>query len=206
MKRIMTLLLVFVMVVSLGACGVQSKTEPSPNPSTTANTEAAADGSESESESAIVETSSDAEAVDTQEQQGGEVDIEVSPPAGWEPIAGSVIPVQQMKNTASFMVKPENYSGETLDDVADEALEIFKGTFDNVSVIGDVETLTVDGKDARTFTFTCTVSKLDMKFQYVFIFVADKTYVITFGDMADTFDSLSADYEEILNNIKFTVS
>ena len=42
-----------------------------------------------------------------------------------------------------------------------------------------------------------------MKYLYVFLFAADKTYVITFGDQESTFDTLAADYETILSNIKF---
>ena len=44
-----------------------------------------------------------------------------------------------------------------------------------------------------------------MKFLYVYLFAADKTYVITFGDMESTFDVLSSDYEAILSSIRFVV-
>lgn len=37
--------------------------------------------------------------------QTAETKILITPPSGWEKVTGSVLPVQYMKNTASFMVK-----------------------------------------------------------------------------------------------------
>lgn len=129
--------------------------------------------------------------------------IDVTPPDGWAPVEGSSVPVQYMKGTASFMVKAENFDSTTLDGVAHEALDIYQKSFDNFKIQDDAEPLTVDEKDARKLSFTCTVSKIDMKYLYVYLFAADKTYVITFGDQEGTFDTLSTDYETILNTIKF---
>jgi hypothetical protein len=120
-------------------------------------------------------------------------------------VTGSVLAVQYMKNTASFMVKEENFSGSTPDAVVDEALEIYKKSFMNLTVQGSDESVTIDGKEGKKLTFTCEVSKIKMKFLYVYVPVEGKTQVITFGDQADSFDSLSADYETILKNIKFKV-
>jgi hypothetical protein len=90
-----------------------------------------------------------------------------------------------------------------LDDVVNEAIGIYQKSFENFKADGEAEPLTIDEKDARKLTFTCTISKINMKFLYVYLFAADKTYVITFGDQESTFDALSADYETILSNIKF---
>ncbi|MEA5051483.1 MAG: hypothetical protein VB021_08475 [Oscillospiraceae bacterium] len=138
-----------------------------------------------------------------QEKQAGEVVIEVTPPEGWVKNEASVLPVQYQKGTATFMVKEEAFSGETLDDVMSEALSMFEDTFQNFAVEAEPEALTIDGKDARGVTFTCTVSGLEMKYRYVYLFAADRTYLIAFGDFAGTFDELAGDYEAILGNIRF---
>lgn len=133
-----------------------------------------------------------------------EVSIKITPPEGWTPVEGSVLQVQYMKNTASFMVKAEPlFAGKTLDDVSAEAISIFKTTFDDFTLEGEPKSISVDGKEAVKVTFTCTVSKLNMKYQYVYLFVNNTVYSITFGDLADSFDSYSADYETILSQIKF---
>lgn len=196
MKKFLTLILTFMIAASLCACG-QKGLGPSPEASgqstSAPNTETGGSGSET------------GEGAASQQKQAGTVTIEITPPEGWTKNEGSVLPVHYMKGTASFMVKAEPFAGTTLDDVVNEALAIYQKSFDNLNVQGEVETLTVDEKDARGLTFTCTVSNMNMKYLYVYLFAADKTYVITFGDFADSFDSLSADYTAILSNIKFKV-
>lgn len=173
MKRYLTLLLVLIMTVLLCNCG---QNEP---------------GASSDAGTASVD------------KQEGIVEIEITPPDGWIPVEGSVLPVQYMKGTSSFMVKEEPFSGANLDDVVGEALEIYQDSFDNIEVQGEAEPFTVDGKDARKLTFSCTISDMNMKFIYVYLFAADKTFVITFGDQESTFDTLAADYETILGSIRF---
>jgi predicted small lipoprotein YifL len=180
------------MTVSLGACG-QKGSGSSPDASGTS-------ASKTETEVSSDKTGADTTSQDNQE---GAVTIEITPPDGWTKNEGSVLPVHYMKDTASFMVKEEPFDSATLDDVVDEALGIYQKSFDNLKVQGEIEPLTVDEKDARKLAFTCTVSKMSMKYLYVYLFAADKTYVITFGDQESTFDTLAADYETILSNIKF---
>lgn len=136
-------------------------------------------------------------------EQQEEVVISVHMPDGWDPVKGSVLPVQYMKNTASFMVKEEHFTSDTLNEVVNEALKIYEKSFDNLAVQGDVESVTIDDEEAKKLTFTCTVSDMSMKYLYVYLFAEGKTYVITFGDLADCFDALSEDYETILSEIKF---
>ena len=195
MKKYLTLFFILLMVVSLCACG-QKGSDPLLETSGTPG----ASARETETEALSGESGADTASQDKQE---GIVTIEITPPDGWTRVEGSVLPVQYMKGTASFMVKAEPFSSATLDDVVNEALGIYQKSFDNLKVQGEAEPLTVDEKDARKLTFTCTVSTLDMKYLYVFLFAADKTYVITFGDQESTFDTLAADYETILSNIKF---
>lgn len=140
------------------------------------------------------------------EKQAGAVTVEIAPPEGWTPVEGSVLDVQYLKGTASFMVKPEPFAGATLDEVVKEAAAIYQKSFGSYAAEGEAEPLTVDGKDARKLMFTCTVSNIQMKFTYVYLFVGDQTYVITFGDRESTFDALSTDIKTILNDIRFVVS
>lgn len=147
-------------------------------------------------------------AVDTApvEKQSGAVTVEIAPPEGWMPVEGSVLDVQYLKGTASFMVKPEPFAGVTLDEVVKEATAIYQKSLGSYAAEGEAKPLTVDGKDARKLTFTCTVSNIQMKFTYVYLFAGDQTYVITFGNQESTFDTLSTDIETILNDIRFSVS
>lgn len=139
------------------------------------------------------------------EKQAETVTVEIVPPEGWTPVEGSVLDVQYLKGTASFMVKPEPFAGATLDEVVKEAAAIYQKSFGSYAAEGEAKPLTVDGKDARKLTFTCTVSNIQMKFTYVYLFAGDQTYVITFGDQEGAFDALSADIGTILNDIRFTV-
>lgn len=192
MKRYITLCFILIMVISLCACG-QKKSEAfteTPGASTSKN----------ETEASNSQPGAD---TTSQNKQEGTVAIEITPPDGWTKVEGSVLPVQYMKGTASFMVKAEPFSSTNLDDVVKEAIGIYQNSFDNLKVQGEIEPFTVDEKDARKLTFTCPISKLNMKYLFVYLFAADKTYVITFGDQESTFDTLAADYETILNNIRF---
>jgi len=135
-------------------------------------------------------------------EENNAINIVISPPEGWEAVEGSVLPVHYSKNTASFMVKQEGFRGATIDEVVQEAKSAFDSAFDNVTYINE-ENIKVDGKEAKKIVFTCEVSKMQMKFEFVYLFVGSNVYAITFGDLADTFDSLTSDYEKILEAISF---
>lgn len=184
MKKIMMITLCLLLMISLSACSSQK---------TTKNQPASGEGKAS----STVPTESTAAA------NKAEAKINIVPPSGWKAVEGSVLPVQYMKNTASFMVKHENFSQKTINEVVMEAKRIFSDTFDKVKFEGEPETITVDGKDARKIIFSCEVSGMQMKYEYVYLFVGEKVYAITFGDLAASFDSLSADYEQILKDISF---
>lgn len=203
MKRSLALLLVLMMAASLCAC--DQKDTKSSHPGTSAAPGASASQpAPGVSQPAPAVSSGKADAgTASLEKQAGDVVVEIAPPDGWARMEGSVLPVHYMKGTASFMVKAEPFTGETLDDVVDEALAIYQKSFGNIQVQGEAEPFTVDEKDARRLTFTCTLSNINMKFLYAYLFAADKTYVITFGDQESTFDALSADYETILSDIRF---
>lgn len=199
-KKITVILLILAIAFSLCACGQNAQSAPkvTENSNVSGSEEispATAGPADSEEPSAAPDESA----------KESEVSIEITPPEGWSSVEGSVLSVQYMKNTASFMVKEEYYTGSTLDEVVSEALTMFEGAFSNIAVVGDAEDAVVDGKEAKKLTFTCTVSGLSMKYLYVFLFAGGRTYAITFGDLADTFDTLSTDYETILNDIRFVV-
>ncbi|MFA6447100.1 MAG: hypothetical protein WCW31_02470 [Patescibacteria group bacterium] len=124
-------------------------------------------------------------------------------PEGWLPVEGSVLPVQYMKGSASFMAKTESFGTTDLDQVTEKALAIFKSAFSNVSVQGETTRITVDGHDARKLVFTSEISGIKMKYMYVYTVVGNDVYAITFGDQAESYDSYISDYEKILNQIKF---
>lgn len=129
--------------------------------------------------------------------------IVVDPPSGWKAVEGSVLPAQYRKNTASFMAKEENFRGTTLDEVLDEAKQKFTSSFDEVVFQSDSEKIIVDGKEAAKLVFTCKVSGMQMKYEYVYLFVGSSVWAITFGDLAEPFDTLAADYEQFLQNSHF---
>lgn len=185
MRKMAVIALSLSLMLTLFGCGTQKTPLENPKPSDE------------------VQTSADAQSPAVSATKNGETKISIAPPAGWEPVVGSVLPVQYMKNTASFMVKQENFSGKTVDDVVMGAKKIFERSFKEVVYADEAEAITVDGFDARKLVFTCTVSKLQMKYEYIYLFVGENVYAITFGDLANTFDSLAADYEQILKDLRF---
>lgn len=187
MKRIILIALGLLMILALCACNAAS---PAPSARPGAGGEAAA-------------PEASAESPDESEAPQAKAGITVQPPSGWAPVAGTVLPAQYMKNTASFMAKEESFGGKTLDAVVGEAREAFGGAFDGIQYEGEPQTVTVDGKDAAKLVFTCSVSGIKMKYEYVYLFAGGSVWALTFGDMAETFDSLQGDYDKILESIRF---
>lgn len=176
---------------SLASCG--TSTLPTASNSEKSVVLSSAAGSEAPASSKPAESSP---ASSEQEKK-----LRASVPEGWNAITGSVLEYQFMKNTASFMLKTENFSGSTLDEVVAEAEEIFKNSFGDFQEEGNPEAIKVAGTDARKIVFTCQVGKLSMKYMYVYLFVGNKLYAVTFGDMQTTFDSLAGDYQAILDSM-----
>ena len=187
MKKFFIVIFYIIIIFALCSCGKKTPVETS---------------TASNDTSAKVEQASTTKETTNTEVKAKDATIEIVPPDGWTPVKGSVIPVQYMKQTASFMVKPEPYQSKDLDGVISEVKTIFEKSFDGVKFESE-EKIEVDGKEARKMIFTCEISSMKMKFQYVFLFANEKVYVITFGDLTDTFDSLSSDYEQILKDIRF---
>jgi len=177
MKKIISIISLILTIILMASCGDSNISDPSKNKSETAVA--------SHSESETTSTASSEK-------------LNVIVPDGWNKVEGSVLEHHYMKNTASFMVKKENFYKDNLDDVITEAKSIFQKTFDDYKDVG-TENIKVAGKNAKKLIFTCNVSSISMKYMYVYLFIGGDTYAITFGDRQSTFDSLSSDYHTILN-------
>jgi|GEM_PF-707825 len=207
-KKLLILFLSLVLAVSTSACA--KNTTPSVTAEDTDNTTAAVvtEKTEKTEESVITTTADESAAAATTTAAAtvpAEVVVSITPPDGWAPVEGSVLPVQYMKGTASFMVVHELYFSSTnLDTVVEEAKGMFSGQFDNVEYIGDPTTITVDGFEARNFIWTCDMSSIAFKYNYTYVKVGESIYSIVLADFEETYDSLSADFDQILTDIKFS--
>ena len=197
MKKQILSILILLLTVSLCACGPKNAAA-SPEPSDTSSQANGTSAPAAQSDTAAAPADTSAVKPD-----GGSMTIEITPPDGWEPMTGSVLAVHYMKNTASFMAKEEPFTGTTLDEILGEAQAIYGNAFDNFTVTGGPEPATIDGREAKTLTFTCEISGMTMKYLYAYVIVDGKTFVITFGDLESSFDSLSADFDTILSEIRF---
>ncbi len=183
MKKISLLITVIMMLALFASCGTKGGTTTTGASGATGTSGAAASSNDS-----------------TTAAPAASEKLNVTVPAGWVKNEASVLEHQYAKNTASFMVKKENYTQKTLSGVVTEAEGIFKNSFDEYKAVG-TEDIKIAGRDAKKLTFTCKMSKLSMKYMYVFIFVNNEANVITFGDQTSTFDSLSSDFETILDGL-----
>jgi hypothetical protein len=129
--------------------------------------------------------------------------ISVTPPEGWEPADNSPHLAEYTKGTASFMVMKEFFDASNPDELVQQAKSAFKGTFRNIEFIGEAESITVGGKDARKLVFTCDGGNAKVKYEYVFIILGKDPYSIHFVDTNDSFDKLTGDFEQILEPISF---
>jgi hypothetical protein len=129
--------------------------------------------------------------------------VRVTVPDGWKAVEKATVPAQYLKDGVTFIAKTESYATTELDPTLNQALTAYKSAFANVAVQGQTQTLKVDGHDARKLVFTCEVASMKMKYINVFTRVGGQTWVITFGGGADSFDKLEADYQAILDKIKF---
>ncbi len=130
--------------------------------------------------------------------------LTVTVPAGWTAVADTALPAQYTKGTASFLVTYEYYLNDmTLDDTVLYVQETFTGAFTNV-VYGETSTLTISGKDARHFSFTCTVLDMSMTYDYYYVNVDGRIYSVVFGDVSDGFaTNVSPDIPAVLAGIVF---
>ena len=129
--------------------------------------------------------------------------ISVTPPDGWEPADNSPHLSEFTNGTARFTVMKEFFDASNLDELVQQAKSAFKGSFRNIEYIGEAESITVGGKDARKFVFNCEAGGMKMKYEYVFFYLGKDPYSIHFVDTSNSFDKLAADFEQILGSISF---
>jgi hypothetical protein len=145
--------------------------------------------------------------IQTSEAAARTVKITVVLPDGWEPVQGSVLEHQYMKNGASFMIKEEkDLNGESLSEAVVTGRQQIEKYFKGSKFAGN-EALKVDGHDAVSLIFSYGVnagnSVLNMKMKTVYVMVEGTCQTISFGSLEDSFDSLSADISKIIDGIKF---
>lgn len=131
------------------------------------------------------------------------MDISVTPPEGWEPADNSPHLVEYTNGTACFIVGKEFLDASNPDELAQQAKSAFKGSFRSIEYIGEAESITVGGKDARKLVFTCEGGNTKVKYEYVFFILGKDPYSIHFVDTSDRFDKLTGDFEQILESISF---
>jgi len=198
MKKLLIFCLASVIAFSVTAC--QPK-----NSNVSESTSAAAPTSETTEETTAEETtaaaSTEVTEAETTATTAAPVDVTITAevPDGWEPVEGSVAILQYLKVTSSFIVTEETYfkSGE-LDKIVIEAKDVFSKSFDNVVFEGDPETLTVAGQDARQIVFTCDISDMSFKYRILYVSAGGRIFSFLFADLAETFDSMTGDYDAIL--------
>lgn len=205
MRKIAILCLCLAAAVSIAACQPKNtKTAVSSSSSSAASSETTEETTREETTAAS--TAEETEAPTTATTAAPvEVTVTADMPDGWEPVEGSVAVLQYMKNTSSFIITKERYFKSTNpDEIAAEAMKIFSKSFDNVVYEGDIETLTVDGQDARQIVFTCDISDMPFKYRIVYVCVGGNVFSILFADLADSFDDMQSDYDAILAGIQFS--
>lgn len=190
MKRFVLISFILFSIILFAACGSQDSAVDSTPPE---------DAAGSETSENVTETKPVSSEPGTPD---GDLKVTVTAPDGWEFRETAGIPINYSKDGASFMIKEEPYSGNTLDEVVEQAKGIFEGSFDNVQYIGGVQDLTVAGMDAKKFVFTCEVFDIGMKYQNVFFFVDRDVYVITCGSTEEAYDSCAADFERLIESVR----
>ena len=209
MRKLLSLIIVLILLAGIitGCTGERSHTAA---PSGTNNqNEAEADSTRN----ALSESSADSTEAAKSGSNSGETDgtdISVNPPEGWEPVgSGRVHVVDYSNGTAHFWVEKNVIGPSNLDEMAQAAKSGYEGSyvFRNIEFIGEAESITVDGKDAKKLGFNYETSQASggkkMKRVDVFLLLGEDFYTIVFEDTSDHFDKLAGDFKQILESISF---
>ena len=208
MKKILVLCLASVMAFSVAACQPKDS-NVSESTSTAATTKETTEETTEEETTAATTEATEAEATEAETTAASSAPVEVTitaeVPDGWEPVDGSVAILQYLKVTSSFIVTEEKYfKSDKLDEIVIEAKDVFSKTFDNVVYEGDPETITVAGQDARQFVLTCDISDMSFKYRIIYVSAGGRIFSFLFADLAETFDGMTGEYDEILAGIQIT--
>jgi len=213
MRKLLSLIIVLILLAGIitGCTGERSHTAA---PSGTNNqNEAEADSTRNALSESSADSTEAAESGSDSGEGSGETDgtdISVNPPEGWEPVgSGRVHVVDYSNGTAHFWVEKNVIGPSNLDEMAQAAKSGYEGSyvFRNIEFIGEAESITVDGKDARMLGFNYETSQASggkkMKRVDVFLISGEDFYTIVFEDTSDSFDKLTGDFEQILKSISF---
>ena len=215
MRKFLSLIIMLVLLAGIitGCAGGKSQTAA---PSGTNNqNEAEADSTRNAPAESSADSTEAAESGSNSGEGSGETDetdISITPPGGWEHAdSGGVHLVDYSNGTAHFWVEKNfiDASNTDLDEMAQAAKSGYEGSyvFRNIEFIGEAESITVDGKDARKLGFNYETSQASggkkMKRVDVFLILGEDFYTIVFEDTSDHFDKLAGDFEQILESISF---
>ncbi|HXX64417.1 MAG TPA: hypothetical protein VEO56_11540 [Bacteroidota bacterium] len=135
---------------------------------------------------------------------GGGPDYTIKAPDGWKKRTTSSAPEHYMKNGVSLMLTIDSAPPEakTPDGYVEYAKKQLAQTFKNIQ-FEPVKKLAINGHDARELRYSCELSSIKMKYDVVYIPKESKVYTITAGGMAETFDSMKAEYQAFFNSFNF---
>lgn len=131
-----------------------------------------------------------------------EADFTVKAPDGWKKRTTSSAPAHYMKNGVSLMLTIDTAPAEakTLDAYVEYVKKQWATSFKNLQY-ERVTKLTINGRDARELRYTAEISGMKMKYDVVYVGKQPKVYTMTAGGLADTFDSMNADYRAFFNSL-----
>ena len=214
MRKFLSLIIMLILLVGIitGCTGEKSHTAAAPSGINNQN-EAEADSMRNVPSESSADSTEAAKSGSNSGEGSGETDgtdISVNPPEGWEPVgSGRVHVVDYSNGTAHFWVEKNVIGPSNLDEMAQAAKSGYEGSyvFRNIEFIGEAESITVDGKDARMLGFNYETSQASggkkMKRVDVFLISGEDFYTIVFEDTSDSFDKLTGDFEQILKSISF---
>lgn len=215
MRKFLSLILMLILLAGIitGCTGGKSYTAA---PSGTNNqNEAEANSTRNAPSESSADSTEAAESASDSGEGSGETDgtdISVTPPGGWERADGGGVHLVDYSNgTAHFWVEKNfiDASNTDLAEMAQAAKSGYEGSyvFRNIEFIGEAESITVDGKDARKLGFNYETSQASggkkMKRVDVFLLLDEDFYTIVFEDTSDHFDKLTGDFEQILKSMSF---
>jgi len=133
----------------------------------------------------------------------GDADYTVKAPDGWKKRSASSAPEHYMKNGVSLMLTIDAAPAEikTLDAYVEFVKKQYTGVMANLK-FDPVKKLTINGMDARELCYSGETSGLQMKYDVVYVMKQSKVYTMTAGGMAQTFDSMKADYKAFFSSFK----
>lgn len=185
-RFLLPILMLICTVMLLSACGSNNKTVGDSVPNDAENSIASTEATESGSNS-----------VEVIGESAG-TDKLVTPPKGWKPAdSGGAHLVDYSNGTAHFWVEKKSIGASNPDEMAQAMKSAYErsSVFRNIEFIGEMESITLGGKDARKLVFNYEAiepsSVKKMKREDIFLILGEDFYKIVFEDTSDHFDKLA---------------